>query len=926
MDVDAIIRELTNAPDYAGQIAHIERVPARPARYGKPKTKLPYALDRALRELGIARLYSHQATALEAIAGRNNLVVVSGPASGKSLIYQIPILGGLLESPSQRALLLYPTKALAQDQLRSFERLAAKISGLRPQMGVIDGDTPSDMRRKLRQGGRILLTNPDFLHAAILAQQAPWATFFENLRWIVLDELHVYSGLFGANVGNLFRRLWRILDHYGAHPQVLCASATIANPRELAETIVGRPVELIEDDGAPRGAKTYVLWNPPKEHAHGRFQRRSANIEAHRIAARLIAARIPTIVFSKARVTAELLYRYIREELQRMGSPLADRVMPYRGGYLPQERRAIEQKLFSGELLAVSTTPALELGIDVGALEAGLIVGYPGRRANFFQQAGRAGRGDRDALVVLVALDTAINQWIVRHPEVIFGRPIEEAVVDLDNPHVVSGHLRAAAAEMPLAAEEEELFGERAGEVLAVLQEKRKVKRLGDRWYHTSSEVPQHEFGLRAMADANVTIVDTRNKNRLIGEVDRYDAYALVHPGAIYLHLGETYEVERLDLERNIAFVHKVEADYYTQPHGGCDVDHIDKPLRERPFHVGRAFLGEVTAYCNTHAYEKIRWYTLESFSTHPVTLPVATLETQAVWIEAPEDLMRDVYGRGLDAFAGLRGIGYATRSILPLFVSADTLDFSHSVGSRNSPWHTVFIFERHPHGLGFVEKAFEMLEEILQVVYERIRDCDCEDGCPECVGKPLRQTASWNIERGEGSIPSRGSALSILEGLLGKRAVEITAADVRMPPPPEPPIPPDERGLPLNVEQAIRRRLERARESKSLHRVEPQPKTGFPAPEKPEKLSTPDAARRAQRRVEAERRRRREKADEEHREPKPPPLPDKIEATVPPEPLPEVGPRTPQAQAEEMRRQMLIASAARRKLLKKKAPESDEF
>jgi len=929
-----------NAPEYDGQIVHIERVPARPARFAKPENRLPYALEGALRSLGIERLYSHQAEALDALAAGKNVVLVSGPASGKSLGYQLPILAGLLADPSQRSLLLFPTKALAQDQRRAFEKLAGGITGLRLEAGVLDGDTPSDMRRKLRQSGRVVFSNPDFLHAAILAHHSQWATFFQNLHHIVLDELHIYTGIFGANVGNLFRRFWRVLEHYGtfthrqdacatgAQPQVICCSATIANPKELAEQIVSRPMHLIAADGSPRGARTYVLWNPPIVSEQGRYRRRSANVEAHRIAARLIANRAPTIIFSKARVTAELLYRYVHEELQRMGSPLAAKITPYRGGYLPEERREIERRLFGGELLGVSTTPALELGIDVGALEACIVVGYPGRLASFFQQAGRAGRRDRDSLVVLIAVDTLINQWIMEHPEYLFGRPIERAVVELDNPHVVSGHLRCATAELPVAEKEEALFGPHARAALEVLQEKRKVKRIGGHWYHASSEIPQHELSLRAFSEANVMIVDAGDNDRVIGEVDVYDAPPIVHPGAIYMHLGETYEVERLDLERNMAFVRKVEVDYYTQPMGGTDVDHIDKALRQRPLGAGRAFFGEVTAYFRTFGYEKIRWYSLEAFSVHRVDLPVQSLETLAFWIEAPEDLMRDVYGRGLDAFAGLRGLGYAVRMVLPLFVSAETLDFSHSVGSRNSPWHTVFVYERHPRGLGFVEKAYEILEDILEVVYQRVRDCQCADGCPCCVGKPLRTEATWNIERGEGSIPSRRATLSVLEGLLGKRAIEVSAADVVA----QPLVgvnQPDttQKALPINIERAIRRRLERQREAKVMHPVEPRPEVGYPAPEKPETLSVADVARRARHKIEAARKKRKRDAVgaqpvSGRAAPSSPELPEKIAAAQPPEPLPEVGPRNIAAQADDLRKQMAIASTARRRIRQKKNQE----
>jgi DEAD/DEAH box helicase domain-containing protein len=976
MNVEAILRELMNAPDYEGQIVHVERVAAREARFAKPKQPLPYALGSALRERGIERFYSHQAAALDALAAGKNVVLVSGPASGKSLCYQMPILAGLTANSAERSLLLFPTKALAQDQLRAFEQLAAGIAGLRQAAGVLDGDTPTDLRRKLRQSGRVILSNPDFLHAAILAHHSHWAAFFQNLRYVVLDELHVYAGLFGANVGNLFRRLWRVLGHYqgaihgqdarATLPQIICCSATIANPKELAEQVVGRPMHLIADDGSARGARTCILWNPPIVREQSRYRRRSANVEAHRIAARLIANRLPTIIFSKARVTAEMIFRYVREELERMGSPLADKVTPYRGGYLPEERREIERRLFSGELLGVSTTPALELGIDVGAFEACVIVGYPGRLASFFQQAGRAGRRDRDSLIVLVAVDTLINQWIMEHPGYLFGRPIESAVVDLDNPLVVSGHLRCAAAELPVAESEEAQFGPHARPSLEVLEEKRKVKHIADRWYHASAEIPQHELSLRAFSEANVMIVDAADNDRVIGEVDVYDAPPIVHPGAIYMHLGETYEVERLDLERNMAFVRRIEADYYTQPLGGTDVDHVDRPLRQRELRTSdfgfpildfglknkthgedgeqrsnkaRVFCGEVTAYFRTFGYEKIRWYNLEAFSFHRLNLPIQSLETLAFWIESSEALVRDVYSRGLDAYAGLRGIGYAVRMVLPLFVSAETLDFSHSVGSRNTPWHTLFVYERHPRGLGFVEKAYEILEDILEVVYQRVRDCRCADGCPCCVGKPLRGETSWNIERGEGSIPSRRASLSVLEGLLGKRAIEISASDIVA----QPLVgvsqsDATQKALPLNVERAIRRRLERQREAKVLHPVEPRPEVGYPMPEKPATLPAADIARRARHKIEAARRKRKQDAvraqhaapstpqsEIENRESKIenskslPHLPEKIAASLPPESLPEVGPRNVAAQADDLRRQLLIASAARRQIRQKK-------
>jgi DEAD/DEAH box helicase domain-containing protein len=798
-----------------------------------------------LRSRGIERLYSHQAQAIDCLREGGNALLVTAAASGKSLCYQIPILEMLLADPQDTALLLFPTKALCQDQFRAFEELLKSGQMNNLLAGVYDGDTPSTLRRKLRDRASVIFTNPDMLHAALLPQHARWSRFLARLKLLVLDELHVYSGIFGSNAANLFRRFFRVCRRHGSDPQVIACSATIGNPKELAEGLTGKQVCLIDDDGSPRGERTFLFWNPPRLRAAPWRSRRSANVEAHELMAKLIQAGAPTITFSKAKMTAEMIYRYVCEKLAETSPHLVDKVSPYRGGYLPQERREIERRLFAGELLGVSATRALELGIDVGALEASLLVGYPGTLASFFQQSGRAGRKDRPALVVLVGLDTSVNQYVMSHPDYIFDRPVEQAVIDPDNPFVITGHLRCAAQEMPLGETEANQFGPYAEIVLRLLEENLKLKRIADRWYHAAAETPQHEVSLRDYADKDVVIQEA-DTGRVLGQLNKFDAPPILHPGAIYMHLGDTYRVLELDLEKNLAAVKREQVDYYTQPLGGTDVHHIDHRLREKPLGAGVACWGEVTAYFQTYGYEKVHFYSLDALSQHPLELPTFALETMALWIVPPESLMETVRRAGLDAHSGLRGIGYAARMLLPLFLTCDTLDFSHSVGSVNSPWNAIFIYERYPHGLGFTEKAYQLLHELLPAVLDNIRNCPCKEGCPCCVGKPLRQYATWNVERGEASIPSKRSAAIILEGLLGDGS-NLNNADTHSLASPQS----EDK---LRIEMALRRRLERMREPEVFHPIAPKLQTGYPEIEKREELSQADVSRRAERRREFDR------------------------------------------------------------------------
>ncbi len=840
MDVDAFLKELETDPAYRGQMACVRQIPAREAEYGALESVSQGMAETAAR-MGIEQVYSHQAEAIEqALAGRD-VLVATGTASGKTLCYALPIVQKLQEDSDATALLLFPTKALTQDQFKGFGRLM-EAAGLTDRLaGVYDGDTPPSTRRKLRDHGSVIFSNPDMVHAGMMPHHTRWARLLQNLKFLVLDELHVYNGIFGSNMALMLRRLGRVCEHYGSRPQIVSCSATIANPKWLADHLTGRDFHLVDRDGSPRGRKTYVFWNPPRVRKGQWRSRRSANVEAHELMARLVERRVPTITFSKAKVTSEMIHRYVTDTLGKTAPGLAGKVTPYRAGYLPEDRRAIEARLFSGELLGVSTTAALELGIDVGSLEACILVGYPGKLASFYQQSGRAGRQSDDSLVLMVGLDTGVNQYVMAHPDYIFDRPVEEAVIDPENPFVATGHVRCAAQEMPLAETEIPAFGPYAETALRVLEENLKLKLIKGKWYHSASEIPQHEVTLRGYADVNVVIQDV-DTDEILGQVNQFDAEPILHPEAIYMHMGDTYRVLDLDLERNIATVKREAVDYYTQPMGGTDIHHIDNRLREKPFGTGTAYWGEVTAYFRNAAYEKIHFYSLDPISRHDLDLPTMVLETMAFWVVPPEALMTRVRDAGLDPHSGLRGIGYATRMILPLFMTCDTLDFSHTVGSANSPWHTTFVYERFPHGLGFTEKAYDQLDRILPGVLETIRACSCRDGCPCCVGKPLRQYTTWNVERGEASIPSKLSAVMILEGLLedGRNLATADSSTGELSGPEHE----------ARLEQALRRRLERMGEPQAFHPIRPEPEveTTYPNRQRDTELGVPDAQRRSER------------------------------------------------------------------------------
>jgi DEAD/DEAH box helicase domain-containing protein len=850
-----LLEKLENVRRGHESLVHVEEIATREAQWGSLARPLPEPLAAALRGSGIERLYTHQAEAVETARRGENLVVVTGTASGKTLCYQIPVLEGLLEAPAATTLLLFPTKALAQDQLKSLVGLQESAGEALPFVaGTYDGDTPPRQRTRLRDEAAILLTNPDMLHSGILPNHARWARFFSNLRYVVCDEIHVYRGIFGSNVANVLRRLRRICRHYGSDPRFICSSATIANPKDLAEHLTGGPFRLIDRDGSPRGRKHFVLWNPPVLAATS-MDRRSSNLEAKDLLVSFLRDGFQAITFVRARQVTEVLLRYCQEELARSGGALASQVRSYRGGYLPEQRREIERALFEGELRGVISTNALELGIDVGSLDVSILVGYPGTIASTWQQAGRAGRTEADSLAVLVAHNAPIDQYLMRHPEYFFRQSPEHAVIDPQNPHILLGHLRAAAYELPITPRDEELFGEYAPAILQILQEAGEVRGIKGRWYFSTSGYPAADIGLRNASDSVYVILDTgpsrrgapeapdtaeatgsaalrrrfTKKGRVIGTLDESSAYSQLHPQAIYLHEGVSYFVDHLDLSERVAYVHPVELEYYTQSISDSRIRVLGTET-ERRWRVAETGFGDLAVSEKVYMFKKIRFETRESVGFGPIDLPVETLETEGCWITPPPEALAEVTRHGRVPAEGLWGIANVLGDVVTLHAMCDVMDVGTSVDARGTGLPSVFLYDRYPGGLGFSQRAFGMVETLVAAACELITSCPCEAGCPSCVGAPVLPHTTGDPDGGaRGRIPDKEAALVLLHHLLQKepyipkrsgRAWEGLGWD-RMRPPGGDAGPVDEgawssfKPLPPEIEKRLRRSLGRLTESR---------------------------------------------------------------------------------------------------------------
>ncbi|HYM81709.1 MAG TPA: DEAD/DEAH box helicase [Candidatus Limnocylindria bacterium] len=767
----AWLEAFARLPENRGAVVHHEVIPARPARHGAPALPLPEPLVEALGARGIDRLYTHQVQALEALRGGFDTVVVTGTASGKSLCYHLPVLERLLTEPDATALYLFPTKALAQDQLKGLTRLAGGHPALTQRLvaGVYDGDTQPTTRRKLRDRANVILSNPDMLHQGILPSHSKWARFFGGLRYVIVDEMHAYRGIFGSHVANVLRRLNRIAAHYGAAPRVVLCSATIKNPDELGSRLIGRPVTVVDDDGAPRGERHFVFWNPP--YTDGvRMERRSSNLEGAALLAGLLRTGAQAIAFTKSRVAAELVYRYAFEALARTEPALAERIKPYRGGYLPEERRRIEQTLFSGELRGVVSTNALELGIDVGGLDVALLIGAPPTLASAWQQAGRAGRGAGASLAVLVAYNETVDQYLMRHPGYFFGRSPEAAVIDPHNPYVLAQQVACAAYELPLSPADGEAFGGQLGEILSALEEEGETRTIDGLSYWARTEFPAARVNLRTISDNTYTIMDSRQGNAVIGTVDAISALELVYPEAIYLHEGETWFVRSLDLEQKAAFVERREVDYYTQPVLETQI-RVRSELQNRAWRGETARLGEVTYAWQTVAMKKIQFRSRDALGYHPLELPKLTLDTVGFWLAPSDAALSTLASRGLYPWEALSGARNLFLTLLAMLSMCDPSDLGGVLDSSNLGRPALFLFDRYPGGLGFAEQGYARLDELARGAYDYLGDCPCAGGCPSCVGLPiLRPAQQQDPDLGHArATPSKEAAQVLLEYWLGR-------------------------------------------------------------------------------------------------------------------------------------------------------------
>ena len=766
MDVEAVLRRFQSGAPFSGcRIVHRE-LPVQPAVLQQPEQPLSEPVRSALLAQGIEELYSHQARALDLARQGRSVLVVTGTASGKTLCYHLPVLEAALADPEMRALYLYPTKALSRDQLGGLGRLTAAEPQLAQRItaDVYDGDTPTARRRTIRGKANVVLSNPDMLHVSLLPQHPKWSRFFAGLRYVVIDEVHTYRGIFGAHVAGVLRRLLRVCRHYDNRPAFIATSATVDNPAQLAEQLLGEPVEVIDENGAPRGPRHVLLWNPAA-HGDGIQSRRSAADEATRILAELVQEDCRSITFTRTRVAAELIYKSLRDHLSRYAPRMAQQVSPYRGGYLPDERRRIEQDLFAGRLRAVISTNALELGIDVGSLDAALLVGYPGTIASTWQQMGRAGRRLDASLAVLVASSDPIDQFMVRHPEYFFGQSPEQATLDPQNPYILARQLSCAAFELPIDEEDGERFGPLTLPIAEHLRETGRLTEAGGQFFWARPDSPAVGISLRHMSDNTFSIIEQKpTGDEVIANVDAISAPELVYPEAVYLHAAETFLVRSLDLNGKVAKVERVATDYYTQAILESKVA-LKSRRKQRPFLDGEAGFGEQDVTWKTVAFKKIKFQTRENIGFGPVDIPAQTLATSGLWLAVGPETRRQLKEAGhrtSEALAGVRNLFIAG---LPLLVMCDPRDISGVVDSANLGVPALFVYDRYPGGLGFAEKGYYHLEKLLEICHAMIHDCPCTDGCPGCVGLPNLRPAIHSdpdLTRGY-PIPNKGATEHLL-------------------------------------------------------------------------------------------------------------------------------------------------------------------
>jgi DEAD/DEAH box helicase domain-containing protein len=735
--LDAVVARFRKAhqePD--SPVRAIHHQPAAEGSFADIPGAVDARLKAALERRGVARLYTHQAEAFESIAAGKNITIVTPTASGKTLCYNLPVMNCLMADAGARAMYLFPTKALAEDQLHEFQT-AVEEMGSEIKAFTYDGDTPQDARKAIRQRANVVLTNPDMLHSGILPHHTRWARYFENLRYIVIDELHYYRGVYGSHLANLLRRLRRICEFYGSTPQFICCSATIANPRELAEALTGQSFELIDRSGAPRGEKFFVFYNPPVVNRQLGIRRSYIN-ESRRVALEFIERDLQTLVFANNRLATEVLITYLKDARDRKALP-SETVRGYRGGYLPRERREIERGLREGEIRAVVATNALELGIDIGSLDAVVMAGYPGTIASSWQRAGRAGRRKGTSAAVLVASSAPLDQYIVEHPDYFFGRSPEHAYINADNLEILLAHLKCAAFELPIR--DGEKFGAHdIREICGFLEETGFLHHSGGAWHWTQDTYPADATSLRSITSDNFVVIDITGEAKVIAEVSFPLALTTLHEKAIYLHEARQYHVERFEYDERKAYVKTVDCDYYTDAIDYTQVK-ILAEFESAPAASASRVHGDVRVNRQIVGFKKIKFYTMENVGAGKLNMPEQEMHTTAFWLHFSADfLARLAEFSATEKQSGIGGLGNALRTVAALLLMCDPRDLGVAVseqvaGSLEVFEPNLYLYDAYPGGVGQSAPLFRLAPKLFQHSAELLAACPCEAGCPSCVG-----------------------------------------------------------------------------------------------------------------------------------------------------------------------------------------------
>ncbi len=735
--LEKIIQNLRADPRFMSSVAHWEVIDAREGRYESFPPEIDERILAAVRAKGIERLFSHQLRAYDEVRAGNNIVVVTPTASGKTLAYNLPVLQTLIEQPQIKAMYMFPTKALSQDQQSELNEIL--LGGELPvRIFTYDGDTPRSIRISVREQGRVVITNPDMLHTGILPNHPKWIKFFQSLRFVVIDEIHTYRGVFGSHMTNLIRRLKRICDFYGTKPQFVCCSATIGNPRGLAEKIVEEPVTLIDENGAPAGQRHFVFYNPPLvDPVQG--IRRGVVKESQALATRLLKARIKTIVFARSRLRTELIAGYIRDSVKNLYTDNNRiQVASYRGGYLPNERRSIEKGLRQGEIQGVVSTNALELGIDIGGLDASVLAGFPGTIASTWQQAGRAGRRASVSLSILVASAAPTDQYIIRHPEYFFARSPESGWVDPDNIYILSDQLKCAVFELPF--EEQDNLSERYREVLDYLEEHGVIRRTGGKWYWSDRSYPAEKVSLRSSAPGNMVIVDTtQGSQNVIGEMDKPSAKLLLYDEAMYIHSGEQYIVKKLDLENQRCYVEQTDVNYYTDSIVKTDIKLLQQDSREAMAGM-EAVIGDILVRTQATKFKKLKFGTHENIGYGEIDLPSEEMHTRSVvMLFCPGSAAASAFERltELERPIIMQRLGTLVKNIAPVFLLCDPRDLGVSERLKDTLFEcpALYVYDNYPGGTGLSEGFLTNTDAILKGALELVAECPCSQGCPSCIG-----------------------------------------------------------------------------------------------------------------------------------------------------------------------------------------------